>query len=131
MITLSVRQPWAWCLFHGKGIENRDWPTSYRGRLAIHASTGLTKREYYDALTWLTETFPDLAKQVPTFSTITRGAVLGTVEVVGCISTSIDPWFFGPYGHVYANAKLFPTPFPALGKQKFWDWRAPAERTLP
>ncbi len=37
---LSVRQPWAGLIVHGfKSLENRDWETSYRGPLAIHASS--------------------------------------------------------------------------------------------
>ena len=32
MKCLSIRQPWAWAIIHaGKDIENRCWPTSYRG----------------------------------------------------------------------------------------------------
>lgn len=34
MIALSIRQPWAWHILHsGKDIENRDWPTKFRGRV--------------------------------------------------------------------------------------------------
>lgn len=36
---LTVRQPWAWLLVNGhKDIENRSWPTKYRGPLLIHAA---------------------------------------------------------------------------------------------
>ena len=39
MQLLSVRQPWAWAIAHGrKPVENRDWAPSYRGQLAIYAS---------------------------------------------------------------------------------------------
>ena len=38
MKVLSVRQPWAWAIIHGgKDVENRNWDTKFRGRLAIHA----------------------------------------------------------------------------------------------
>ena len=38
MKVLSVRQPWAWAIIHGgKDVENRNWYTSFRGTLAIHA----------------------------------------------------------------------------------------------
>lgn len=42
MRALTVRQPWAWAIFHGKDVENRtrNVAGSYRGPLAIHA--GLT-----------------------------------------------------------------------------------------
>ena len=39
MKVLSVRQPWAWAIAHGrKDVENRSWPTQWHGRLAVHAS---------------------------------------------------------------------------------------------
>ena len=35
---LSIRQPWAWLIVNGyKDIENRDWPTKFRGRMLVHA----------------------------------------------------------------------------------------------
>jgi hypothetical protein len=34
---LTLRQPWAWAVLHGKTVENRTWRMSYRGPLAIHA----------------------------------------------------------------------------------------------
>jgi hypothetical protein len=41
MRTLSIRQPWAWLIVNGhKPVENRDWATSFRGPVLIHA--GLT-----------------------------------------------------------------------------------------
>jgi len=38
MKALSLSRPWAWAMFHGKGIENRDWIFKYRGRIVIHAA---------------------------------------------------------------------------------------------
>jgi hypothetical protein len=38
-VCLSIRQPWAWLVAHGwKNIENRTWPTGFRGRFLIHAA---------------------------------------------------------------------------------------------
>jgi hypothetical protein len=34
---LTVRNPWAWALLHGKPVENRSWPVNYRGPLWLHA----------------------------------------------------------------------------------------------
>jgi len=35
---ISLRQPWAWCLLHGKDVENRDWwMPQFKGWLLIHA----------------------------------------------------------------------------------------------
>lgn len=35
MKALSVQQPWAWAIFNGKPVENRTWPTGYRGQLGV------------------------------------------------------------------------------------------------
>jgi hypothetical protein len=37
---LSIRQPWAYLITQGyKNIENRGWPTNYRGQFLVHASS--------------------------------------------------------------------------------------------
>jgi len=39
MKIISIRQPWAALIVSGiKDVENRTWPTRYRGQLLIHAS---------------------------------------------------------------------------------------------
>ena len=38
---LTLRQPWATLVAeHGKDVENRTWPTRWRGTLLIHAGQG-------------------------------------------------------------------------------------------
>lgn len=34
---LTVRNPWAWALLHGKPVENRSWEMTHRGPLWLHA----------------------------------------------------------------------------------------------
>lgn len=39
MKALSIQQPWAWAIVkRDKRVENRTWPTTYRGPVLIHAS---------------------------------------------------------------------------------------------
>ena len=39
MIAISIRQPWASLILKcGKDIENRSWPTKFRGRILVHAA---------------------------------------------------------------------------------------------
>jgi hypothetical protein len=39
MKVISIRQPWASLIVIGaKDVENRTWPTRYRGPVLIHAS---------------------------------------------------------------------------------------------
>lgn len=50
MKALSIRQPWAWLIVNGhKDIENRSWPTRFRGKFLVHASNGMTRSEYEEA----------------------------------------------------------------------------------
>lgn len=110
---ISIRQPWAWLILNaGKDIENRDWRTSYRGPILIHASKGMTHAEYKNAV----ET-ARMARRVlgcvpglmmPAFADLERGGIVGQVEIADCVSHSVSPWFFGTYGFVLRN----PTPLP-------------------
>jgi len=43
---LSLTQPMAWAIFHGKDVENRRWSTKFRGRVYIHASKGFDKEHH-------------------------------------------------------------------------------------
>lgn len=126
MKALSVRQPWAWCIFNlGKDIENRSWRTRFRGRLLIHASKGMTRDEYEGCLATVhgvgeTVTFPaDLAMPAP--DDLDRGALLGTIEVVDCVARSESPWFFGPYGFVLREPRLFNRPIIFTGARGLFD----------
>ncbi|MFD7161302.1 SLOG family protein [Kribbella sp. NPDC059898] len=39
MLALSIQQPWAGLIMSGaKGVENRTWQTTHRGRILVHAS---------------------------------------------------------------------------------------------
>ena len=39
---LTIKQPWASAIAFGdKRVENRSWPTAYRGLLAIHAGASI------------------------------------------------------------------------------------------
>jgi hypothetical protein len=50
MRALTVRQPWAWAIFHGKPVENRSWATKYRGDLLIHARKQFDLAGYFNGL---------------------------------------------------------------------------------
>ena len=80
MKALTVHQPWAWAIINGrKRVENRNWSTRVRGRIAIHSSQTRTRRwreltaMLEDAATW------KACNESP------NGAILGTVELVDCV----------------------------------------------
>lgn len=113
MKALSIRQPWAWLILNaGKDIENRDWPARLRGRILIHASKGMTRDEYEDALDTAhaisrTHPFPS-GLTLPAFDDLQRGGIVGSVEIVDCVRESASPWFFGEYGFVLKDPRSLP-----------------------
>ena len=124
MKALSIRQPWAWLILNaGKDIENRDWRTHVRGRVLIHAAKGMDFHEWGTAWDFVRGIGASHKAMVEgrgiTIDTIPRGGIVGSVEIVDCVSESESPWFFGPYGFVLANPK--PLPFtPMRGQLGFW-----------
>lgn len=125
MKAISIRQPWAWMILHaGKDIENRDWPTSFRGEVLIHAGKGMTQDEYEECLTTaksisLDHPFPP-ELVLPEFDKLPRGGIVGMAEIVDCVEDSASPWFFGRYGFVLRNAKALPFR-PFKGALGFFD----------
>jgi hypothetical protein len=129
MKTLSIRQPHAHAIIHGveqtdgsrlfKPVENRSWATNLRGRIAIHASQFNPKelreaREFWEDRGILGVWPKDLV----------YGAVIGTVEVYGCVTEFDSPFFVGPYGFLLRN----PIPIEPVfvpGHLGFWNWEPP------
>jgi hypothetical protein len=102
---ISVQQPHAWLIIHGlKDIENRDWTTSYRGPLLIHAgkrvdeqcfgSDGRLLIEY-----WRSRYGDELVVRMPQQQReYETGGIVGIATVVDVVTHSESPWFFGRYG---------------------------------
>lgn len=112
MLALSIRQPWCWLILHGgKDIENRAWPTRFRGTFLIHASKGMTRYEYESAVDTARTARRDATGYVhiPPMKEIERGGIVGKADIVDCVERSNSSWFFGQYGFVLAN--VTPVPF--------------------
>lgn len=127
---ISIRQPWVWAIFFaGKDIENRDWPTRFRGRILIHAAKGLTRAEYEDCLSTChavsyTHPFPS-GLAMPAFDELPRGCIFGGVTIADCVKESGSPWFFGKHGFVLEKPKPLAEPIPYKGALGIF--RVPAE----
>ena len=120
MKALSLSQPMAWAIFNGKDIENRNWSTKYRGRVIIHAAKSFNWEHY----NWLTENDNRLilSSPLPGFrSEFISGALIGEVDIIGCVQNHTSRWFFGKYGFVLANAELYDKPIPCKGKLNFFE----------
>jgi hypothetical protein len=119
MRCLSIKQPWAHAIIHlGKNIENREWPTSYRGLLAIHASKGTDNLNAYDLKDWSVE----FGVEFPKPDAYTLGAIIGVVDLVDCLplaKVEDQPWADGPWCFLLANPRPI-TPFPCRGALSLW-----------
>jgi hypothetical protein len=107
---LTVRQPWASLIVAGiKDVENRPRRIGYRGRLAIHAGLQVDA----EALA----TYGHLIEPYPP-----RGAVIGSVQVVDCVSDSGSPWAQSNcYNWILANPRRLKRPRPMKGKLGLWN----------
>jgi hypothetical protein len=138
MKALTVCVPYAAMFFlpddhpHKKRVENRKWPSSYRGPLLIHSGKSNKWEGTYDPAVEAT-----LPKQY--------GFIIGVVDMIDCAAVSArtlpdgtiswscevgvmrrHPWLMshshtsGPFCHIYANARRFVEPIPYSGAQGFF-----------
>lgn len=116
-IALSIRQPWAWLIIHGhKDVENRDWPTNYRGQLLVHASKTRDQEGHQAAL----QIAEQLGIDLPPIDTLPLGGIVGEASLHGCVTECDSPWFVGEYGFLLRNAR--PLPFvPYRGRLNFFN----------
>lgn len=132
MKALSIRQPWAWLIVRPdlvgearsaaiaaglvKDVENRTRRTSFRGRLLVHASKGMTRDEYAECA----EFAYLLGIAVPNFDELPRGGIVGAVEIEDCQMYSASPWYMGSYALTLRDPK--PLRFtPWKGQLGFYD----------
>ena len=123
MKALSIRQPWAWLIVNGhKNIENRTWPTNFRGKFLIHAGRKFD-HEGYD---WV---LSEMNIELPELKDYERGGIIGSAEVSDCVTRSDSRWFFGPFGFVLCNPK--PLTFqPYRGCLGFFEIETPVYDSL-
>jgi hypothetical protein len=94
---LTVRQPHAHLLIHGsqnagfKDVENRSKPTRHRGTLLIQASAKVDQAAYAEYLADGVE--------LPPAEDLVTGAIIGSVEVTGCVRDSRSRWAEPGYWH--------------------------------
>lgn len=118
---LSIRQPWAWLIVHGfKDIENRDWPTNFRGRLLVHAGQTMARR-YYDQTCEELLRMGLLPASMPAYEDLPRGGFVGWTNVADCVMRHESPWKqSGSYGFVLRDSN--PIPFvPFKGRLGFFN----------
>jgi hypothetical protein len=106
---ISVRQPFAEAIIRGlKDIENRDWPTKFRGKIYIHA--GRSRNGFDDSLAFV----EDVSGVQFDESSLVFGAFIGSVEIVDCVKKHKSPWFVGDFGFVLQNPVRIKRPVPFI-----------------
>lgn len=150
MKALSLHQPWAAAVAIGaKRVETRTWRTSYRGRLAIHASAKAIPASLWPYLMrphWMAALAPVLADDG---DRMPYGAIVGVVELVACVPTDTyrprsleapryhspedflagrfwKEWQLGDYSPgrfawELAGAVCLPEPIPCKGHQRIFN----------
>ncbi|MDB5298027.1 MAG: 2-oxoglutarate dehydrogenase [Phycisphaerales bacterium] len=125
-----------------KRCENRRWPTSYRGPLAVHAG----KARRYGG-----EPCEDIAVDHGVDpNALAFGAIVTVVRMVACVAVEPGPdrrrsidalgpgyaWMHdhahaeGPWCHVYEPVWTPPQPVDCAGKQGLWTVPADVERAV-
>lgn len=132
-IAISVRQPWAWAIvFGGKDVENRVKRAITIGgmdrhsRIAVHASTGMTRDEYDEARDFMA----GIGVTCPHPSELVRGGIIGSVSIVGTVKESTSPWFFGPWALELADAVPC-EPIPSVGQLGAFRWQGGGDLREP
>jgi hypothetical protein len=127
MRALTVCQPYASLIVGGsKRVENRRWPTRYRGPLLIHAGKSTA---------WLDRWAAGVPADIPLPDPLPMGAIVGQVEVVTCLSIEevvgsrrghlawLDrhPHAEGPWCWILQRPEQYAVPIPYRGSQGIFD----------
>jgi hypothetical protein len=111
MRALTVKQPWAWAIFHaGKDIENRSWQNKHTtGTIAIHVAKSRLS----------VEVLPSGVPR-PRPGELLTGVTIGVVDIVDVVDRHSSIWFSGPLGWVLKNPRLLAEPIRCRGNQRLW-----------
>ena len=117
MKIVSIRQPWVSLIVSGaKDVENRTWPTKYRGAVLIHASQRADDVSDDDIERRFGVCMP---------AELPLGGIIGMTEIVDCVRPHASRWY-APAHWACVLANSGPLPFVKWkGQQGLRD--APAE----
>jgi hypothetical protein len=116
---LSITRPWpALILPAGKDVENRTWPTGYRGPLWIHAA------QFWDrhAIGWAEHRGLVLARAVSTDPRDQPTGLVGLVELVDVTVHDRSRWAIGGMWHwSLRHPHLLALAVPCRGRLGLWE----------
>ena len=130
LTAITLHQPWASLISAGcKQYETRDWKTSYRGLIAIHAGCKPKGKQKLRDHENVVKSFCNLLTEDCPYS-----SVIAIAEMTDCIlmtekfisqqtetELSCGNWQVGRYAFKLENVRSI-TPTQATGKQGFWKW---------
>ena len=147
MKTLTIKQPWASLIVTPssedstkgiKDIENRTWPTKFRGTVLIHAGASTTFNAFMPDGSTVNDKLEELGLNWFYYD-IPHSAIIGSVDIVDCVVNHPSVWaeknnpadlpegitFIKPvYNWVLENAVLFENPILNVkGKLSLWDYQ--------
>jgi hypothetical protein len=98
---ISIRQPWATLIVRGiKDIENRSWPTRYRGPVLVHASLRPSVLSFADIAGQIGIDLPPCE--------LLLGGIVGITNIIDCVDAHPSPWFEGRFGFVLDGSRALP-----------------------
>lgn len=111
-LAISIQQPFAGLVAAGlKEVDNRPWRTDYRGPLLIHASR---KVDACAAMAVRCGYHPRTMRHAPEIAPfghgleLAAGGIVGVADLIDIVEDHPSPWFEGPFGWVFANARPLP-----------------------
>lgn len=127
---LTIHQPWAHAIIYGqpaKDVENRTWPTGYRGRLYVHAS--MTDDDAAPGSAWAAGN---------AWHQHAHGAIIGYVTLdevtLGPQAILASPWAEAGKWHWHLSDPVaLSRPLPIRGRLSLWrlpDWALAALQEL-
>ncbi len=158
MKALSIRPPWAYYIIHGipysvpvdngdgstslkmadkviiKNIENRNWaiPEHFKLPQRIYVHCGKKEDNFEDVLNFTMKLgLPVLSILMSTSKRLPRGAIIGEVDIVDCVTESKSPWFVGKYGFVLSNPELYKEPIYCKGKLGLFEPNLTIQKEMP
>ena len=125
----SVRQPWAWAMFH---LPPESWldvldeleplPPDHLGRpVLIHASGELDRMAAWSLIVLTSGLAPPHPDDLP------RGQLVGACIFTDCVTSHGSAYYFGGHGWVVGPRVAFKLPVAAVGQPGLWK---PPEQEL-
>jgi hypothetical protein len=140
---LTIMEPWCSAIaFGGKRVENRSWPTAWRGPLALHAGRSVDWEAPDMAWRAASLTFLRDAPPREWRAKACLGAVIAVADLTGCHPryhvcnpggpvTVCSPWAaWGQCHWLLGNVRPLPEPVPCKGALGLWRLPEDAEKAV-